>query len=98
MRSRFAAYSLEKVGYIIQTEHPNSPNRQDDAKYRRDIKHFCGNTQFIGLQILDEVALGPNQATVTFRAVLTQLGRDASFVERSLFEKVNGRWLYVKGL
>ena len=99
MRSRFSAYALGKVGYILKTHHPDSfTQKKDIVTFRKELKHFCDHTQFIGLQILSEETLATNQATVTFRAALMQNGQDASFTECSLFEKVNGRWLYVKAI
>lgn len=97
MRSRYAAYALGKVSYVIKTEHPHSPRIKKDVKtFRKEIKQFCNQTQFVGLHILKQTTQSPTQATVTFHAVLTQNGQDASFTENSLFEKVKGRWLYVK--
>ena len=87
MRSRFAAFALGKVGYIMQTERLDAPSR------REELRHFCQQTDFVGLQIVAET-----ETTVTFHAVLLQNGRDASFTERSLFEKQRGRWVYVGAL
>ncbi len=84
MRSRFAAYALGKVGYIIKTERLEMPSQRDD------LRRFCDQTDFVGLQILAET-----ESTVTFHAILLQNGRDASFTERSLFEKQRERWLYI---
>jgi SEC-C motif-containing protein len=99
MRSRYAAYALGKIGYIIQTEHKNNQRTPKEmVAWRKDLKFFCQNTRFLGLQIVDEANLSEEQATVTFRAVLLQGGKDASFTERSLFERVNGRWFYLKPL
>lgn len=97
MRSRYAAYALGKVSYVIKTEHPSSPRVKTDATtFRKELKWFCEHTQFVGLHILKHATQSPTQATVTFHAVLLQNGQDASFTEQSLFEKVKGRWLYVK--
>lgn len=93
MRSRFAAYALGKVSYIMRSTHPQSPHyRQDKAAWRRELKAFCRQTDFVGLQIL-----GVGADWVMFRAVLLQAGRDVSFVERSRFVEENGRWLYHSG-
>jgi uncharacterized protein YchJ len=50
------------------------------------------------LPISGEEGLNKEKATVTFRALLLQGGKDASFTEISLFERVNGRWFYLKPL
>ena len=99
MRSRYAAYALGNVRYILQTERPDPPRTaKEQAAQRRSLKQFCENTQFLGLQILDEAMLDDKQATVTFHATLLQNGQDASFMERSLFALRNGRWVYVSAL
>ncbi|MBK9051547.1 MAG: hypothetical protein IPL78_11690 [Chloroflexi bacterium] len=96
MRSRYAAYALVKVGYIVQTTHPDSSLRpQNEIAWRKELQRFCRETQFVGLQIVATDEIDRQTATVTFRAVLLQGGRDASFTEQSLFERVRGRWLYV---
>lgn len=97
MRSRYAAYALGKVGYIVQTTHADSPLRpQNEPVWRKELQRFCRETQFVGLQIVATDQLDKQTATVTFRAILLQGGRDASFTEQSLFERVRGRWVYVK--
>ena len=98
MRSRYSAYALGLVGYIIKTTHPASPHRERDVRaWRKQLKAFCDRTQFVGLKILDATQDG-DTATVTFHAMLLDGGRDASFVEKSRFERVKGRWLYVEGV
>jgi len=97
MRSRFAAYALHLPEYIIETTHPKNPHYQSDpVKWAQEISEFCQNTQFKGLKILESSETG-SVATVTFRATLFQDGKDASFTEKSAFEKVRGRWLYRRG-
>ncbi len=91
MRSRYAAYALGLVEYVIDTTHPASPHFQvDTAAWRQDLRHFCQSTDFVGLTILKSEV-----DQVTFHAQLTQSGRDASFVEHSLFRQEKGRWLYL---
>ena len=97
MRSRYAAYALGKVGYIVQTTHADSPLRpQNETLWRKELQRFCQETQFVGLHIVATDQLDKQTATVTFRAILLQGGRDASFTEQSLFARVRGRWFYVR--
>jgi SEC-C motif-containing protein len=91
MRSRYAAYALHLTDYIERTTHP-----QNEQFNREGLKPFCEQTEFLGLDILD-VQEGEASATVTFTAHLAQAGRDASFTEKSLFEKVKGQWMYRAG-
>lgn len=98
MRSRYSAYALGNVRYIMATTHPHSPLFQNEkANWRRELKQFCQQTTFISLTILDSQEQA-NQATVTFRAGLVQAEQDASFTEKSLFQKEAGRWRYVAPL
>lgn len=97
MRSRYSAYAVKNADYLITTLHPNHP----DAKIpiptkRKQIKAFYESTRFEKLEIL-AVEEGETQSTVTFRAHLKQGGKDTSFTEKSLFEKVDDRWLYLSG-
>jgi SEC-C motif domain protein len=95
MRARYSAYALGNSDYIIATTHPDHPDSSLPLVQReRQIKTFCQNTVFEGLEIL-EVENRPPHATVTFKAHLTQQGRDASYIEKSAFAQVGGRWLYL---
>ncbi len=93
MRARFAAHALGRTGFVVRTTHPD--NRPSDlAAWRRELRAYCRETTFAGLQILAEEAVDERNAAVTFRALLVRRGRDASFVERSLFAWEKGHWFY----
>ncbi len=97
MRSRYCAYAKDLPDYIIETTHPDNPNYlKDKAAWKKSIRHFSRNTLFDKLTILD-FEDGENEAYVTFKAELRNQNRDASFTERSRFQKLNGRWLYHSG-
>ncbi len=90
MRSRYSAYALGNVDYIIATTHSENPDRiREGAKWEAQIEQFCNSTPFTGLIILK--AEGD---TVTFRA---ELGTYA-FTEKSVFAKENGFWRYLKAI
>jgi len=97
MRSRYAAYSLHLNDYIIATTHPSNRCFQLPIdEWKANIAHFCAESTFPGLDILESVEEG-SRATVTFRAHLIQNQRPTFFCEKSSFLKVNGRWYYVDG-
>ncbi|MFZ4099837.1 MAG: YchJ family protein [Chlamydiia bacterium] len=97
MRSRYAAYALGLADYIMATTSPQHPDGKTDATLRKEqILAFSKSTQFVGLTVLS-VAQHGERGEVTFRALLRQGGEDASFTERSYFERHNGQWLYVSG-
>lgn len=97
MRSRYSAYALGLVDYLIKTTHPkHKDSKTPIAKKRQRIQQFSESTDFNGLDIL-AVEEGEPISMVTFRAHLSRDGIDCSFTEKSSFEKWQGRWCYVKG-
>jgi SEC-C motif-containing protein len=97
MRSRYSAYSLGLVKYIIETTHPQSrfycTNKQE---WEGEILEFCKATVFHDLLILQHIST-PTLETVTFRAILFEGGHDISFTEKSTFLRYNGRFTYFEG-
>ena len=100
MRSRYAAYALKIIDYIIETTDSNGPLFQKDKQqWKVSIEQFCQSTSFQDLTILDTSRIDDKQATVTFQASLKSiLGVDTSFTEKSLFTKKNNRWFYHSSL
>lgn len=97
MRSRYVAYAMGNVDYIVKTTHAENSQAHLPLHFqKRQILKFCQSTEFRGLEIL-EVQEGISSSMVTFRAVLSQKGADCSFIEKSLFKKENGFWFYLKG-
>ncbi len=97
MRSRYSAYALNLSDYIIATTHPENPYYEENLEaWKENIAEFASTNTFDGLEIVDFQEKG-NKATVTFLARLTEGDQDSSFCEKSLFEKVGGKWLYKSG-
>ena len=98
MRSRYTAYAINNVAYIINTTHPQSPLYQaNTAKWAVELGQFCASTRFERLTVQSTSSDSTETGWVTFTATLFQGTRDVSFTERSLFRKQNGKWLYVSG-
>lgn len=97
MRSRYSAYVLRNYDYIVNTMHPESKHLVKTPEWRAGITLFAETTTFIGLEILDnELSLDDlNTGWVTFHAILQNGDEDTSYVERSLFKKEDGQWLYL---
>ncbi len=97
MRSRYTAYVLNKADYIIQTTHPASPQyKVNKLIWKKQISQFSKNSVFNKLHTLDFKEHG-TLATVTFTADIHREDRDATFTEKSYFEKRGKRWLYRGG-
>jgi len=92
MRSRFTAYYLGGYGhYLLQTWWPPMAARLSQADLdRRDH-------EWSHLEILEKSQHGDN-GLVEFRAWYRDAdGQMLSMHERSVFKRVNRRWLYVGG-
>ena len=97
MRARYSAYALSLPEYIIQTTHPGSPNYVNDrAIWMKKLFDFSKQTVFQKLEVLNIQEHG-DLATVTFTAHITQDNEDATYTERSYFERIRGRWFYRNG-
>ena len=96
MRSRYAAYAVGDVDYIIATTDPEGPQFQSDrAAWSRSIAAFSTATRFERLEIRSSSPIVDERGEVEFVAGLSREGEDVSFVERSAFVRRDGRWLYV---
>jgi SEC-C motif-containing protein len=95
MRSRFSAYALGKVDYLIQT----TSLAGRDALDREELKTYCRNIRCVGLKILAREAGGPGDetGTVKFHASLQVNGKRHLHVELSRFVREEGCWRYVDG-
>ncbi|MCI0500992.1 MAG: SEC-C domain-containing protein [Epsilonproteobacteria bacterium] len=97
MKSRYSAYAIANIFYIIKTTHnENQDFTTDISNWKKDILEFCKNTDFCKLEILEFID-GTSEAFVTFKATLFSQEDDMSFVEKSKFFKVDGMWLYHSG-
>lgn len=94
MRSRYSAYALGLVDYIIATTDPDGPRwESDQAAWRASIRDFAKSCEFRGVTI-HEATHHEEDGVVEFTAELWRDGENASFRERSTFVRRQGRWLY----
>lgn len=97
MRSRYSAYALGHIDYIIETTHPLGRSfEQNKHKWKQSIASFCQSSDFQKLEVHSHKVSG-DQGIVTFTAYIYQNGQDVTFTERSSFMKYNGQWLYCDG-
>ncbi|WP_245859136.1 YchJ family protein [Luteimicrobium subarcticum] len=90
MRSRFAAFRDGDVPWLVATWHRST--RPDDLD-------LDDNPRWRGLQVVDTVDGGPDDATgvVEFRATYVTDDGIGVLHERSRFVREEGRWYYVDG-
>lgn len=97
LRARYSAYALGLVEYIINTTHPASPQYCENKDlWAKRLKEFSAHANFTKLEIFD-IKEEKNLAMIMFATSMTYDGEDASFVEKSYFEKINDNWFYRSG-
>jgi SEC-C motif-containing protein len=96
MRSRFSAYALGKVDYLIFTR-VDAKRADEDPE---ELAQYCKSVSCVGLKILSKEKGGKADDTgiVTFHASLQANGRRSLHIETSSFAREQGKWVYVDGV
>lgn len=95
MRSRFSAYALGKVDYLLKTT-----EAAERAKLNRDeLIQYCRNISCVSLKIIsaEQGGAGDDTGTVKFQASLQVQGKRQLHIELSRFVREAGAWVYVDG-
>ena len=95
MRSRFSAYAMRKVDYLIATTAEAERGKLD----AEELAGYCRTVSCISLKVIKTEAGGPqdNEGTVLFHASLQINGKRMLHRELSRFAREGGRWVYVDG-
>ena len=97
MRSRYSAYAVGDVDYIVNTTDPEGEAwEEDEVEWRESVAQFARRCDFYGVDILSCEVDG-DRGTVKFHAKLKRARADTSFTELSYFVRQDGRWLYTSG-
>ena len=96
MRSRYSAFALGLVDYLIETTDQDGPAWRDHDGWREELVHTCETTHFVGLEISAHGSNG-DSGFVIFHARIQSGSRDALLSERSRFMRHGDRWLYHGG-
>ena len=89
MRSRYAAYVLDRREYLLATWHPSTRPA--------DLPPPEPGLRWLGLQVRRHVRRDDDHATVEFVARSKLGGRAHRLHELSRFVREGGRWFYVDG-
>jgi SEC-C motif-containing protein len=92
MRSRYSAFVLGLVDYLINTVTPSQRTANDHAA----ISETGANTNWLGLKIIDHNQ-HQDQAEVEFVAFYQDDDSFAQLHERSQFVQLDGSWFYQTG-
>lgn len=92
MRSRYSAYTLADIDYIVNTTVPS----QQKQLNRRHMREWAVTTKWCGLTIIGHIpTLSPRHALVEFKAFFKQANNIAAHHEHSLFVNIDNRWYFV---
>jgi SEC-C motif-containing protein len=89
MRSRYAAYVLDRIDYLLATWHPDTRPAT--------IEPNPPGLKWLGLELRHSERLDDDHATVSFVARSKLGGRAHRLQEISRFVREGGRWYYVDG-
>lgn len=97
MRSRYSAFALRLVDFLVTTTHPNSRS----PRLKRDLEASIDETTWIGLEILKTSGGGSGDKTGKVEFVAKyRFGKDPKVLElheHSRFRRFKGNWLYLDG-
>jgi len=95
MRSRYTAYGLKDIDYILDTHDPET--RLDSYA---DIEEWVASIHWTGLEIIstEKGREEDQKGKVHFKAHYNQNGKAECIQENSSFRKVGQKWLYVSGV
>jgi SEC-C motif-containing protein len=96
MRSRFSAYALGKVDYLVGT----LSEAKRAGENREELAQYCKSVSCVGLKIVGKEKGGKSDdaGVVTFHASLQANGRRTLHIETSTFAREGGKWVYVDGV
>lgn len=89
MRSRYSAFVLDNLPYLLATWHPST---RPSA-----LEPNPPGLKWLGLAIKQTRSQDPEHATVEFVARSRQAGRAHRLHELSRFVREDGQWFYVDG-
>lgn len=96
MRSRFSAFATSNSEYLIKSSHPDLIEDVNEE----DLKLWAEQNDWKSLEII-ETTKDHNtglRGEVEFKAnYVDEIGRSRTHHERSIFYKVNNKWLYHSG-
>ncbi len=92
LRSRFSAYALNNVTYLMDTTCPDGPRYGGNQfRWEAQLTAYATFNQFVGLAIIAQ-----DENTITYRAEVVMDDFDNSFTEEAEFRQNDetGRWCY----
>lgn len=93
MGSRYAAYALGEIDWLVTTHLPDTRHEID----RNSTELWSKQSEWLGFEITKSEAEGDELAYVEFVARYKIKGATLSHRERAEFKRVNGKWYFADG-
>lgn len=92
MRSRYSAYVLQEIDYIVETTVP----AQHNLLGKDDMMAWSRETEWLGLDVLNHVPrIGKHHAQVEFIAHFAERNETRQHRELSAFVEIGGNWYFI---
>jgi len=95
MRSRYSAFVLANVDYLILSW--SSKTRDNSTKAKKELKNWAKSVTWVKLEVINSNKGLENDTTgtVEFKAFFYENGKLDCIQENSFFEKEHNHWVYV---
>jgi SEC-C motif-containing protein len=92
MRSRYTAFVLGDVDWIMDSHHPDTVGEVD----RDEVEQWSTSSEWLGLRVRSTEGGGPDddEGVVHFRARYKVQSQQVDHVERARFTRVDGAWRF----
>lgn len=94
MRSRYTAYSLKKIDYLVETWHPSTC----PLNLKSLLLQEGHSRQWLGLNLISSLQETASQGFVKFFAHFQESGKKGWIYETSRFVQLQSRWVYIDGV
>ena len=97
MKSRYTAYTLADVNYLMLSHHSGT---RPATSERKGIKKWAESVKWMQLIIVDtwNGTTNDTEGYVEFKAMYFDNGQLSQVHEKSFFKRENKRWVYVSGI
>lgn len=94
MKSRYSAYTKADINYLMLCHHSKT---RPANKERNSIKRWAESVRWMQLIIVNtwDGTASDNEGKVEFKALYFENGQIGQIHEKSLFQRENGKWVYV---
>lgn len=97
MKSRYTAFTMGEISYLKRSHHSQT---RPSAKEFKQTAQWIKSVQWMGLSIVNtwNGEATQEEGKVEFKALYFEDGQMQQIHEKSLFQKENGKWVYVSGV